>query len=138
MALLFPPLAACNHVPVDISKSSQRCGPIERAENTRLLFMASSRPMRRAGLTASARLTLPICLRFSLEGFGSLTIQSGTEKPDCMMTFATLRKRVLASDSDVQREHVRLDVRRIFVSEVGYRFPFSSSAAGTAYKALSM
>lgn len=41
-------------------------------------------------LTASGRLTRPICLRFIFDGFGSFTTHSGTGDPDCSSTFAIL------------------------------------------------
>src|ERR1700761_9290283 len=58
-----------------------------------LFLIASARPIRRAGLTPSARFTLPICRRLSLDGFGSLSIHSGTGEPDWRRTLAILRVR---------------------------------------------
>ena len=43
-----------------------------------------------AWLTASDRLTRPICLRFIFDGLGSLATHSGTGDPDCSSTFAML------------------------------------------------
>lgn len=60
-----------------------------------LFLMASFRPILRASLTVSARLTLPICLRFIFDGLGSFNIQSGTDDPDCNNTFAMLESRSL-------------------------------------------
>ena len=53
-------------------------------------LIASFRPILLALLTVPMRLTLPISLRFIFEGFGSLSIHSGTDEPDCRMTFAIL------------------------------------------------
>jgi hypothetical protein len=41
-------------------------------------------------LTASGRLTRPICFRFIFDGFGSFATHSGTGDPDCSSTFAML------------------------------------------------
>jgi len=53
-------------------------------------LIASFLPILRAGLTASARFTFPISLRFSFDGLGSFNIHSGTGEPDWSRTFATL------------------------------------------------
>ena len=53
-------------------------------------LIASFLPILRAGLTASARLTFPICLRFNFDGLGSFNIHSGTGEPDWRRTFAML------------------------------------------------
>lgn len=52
-------------------------------------------PILRAGFTNSARFTFPISIRFSLDGLGSFSIQSGTGDPDWERTFAMLLRRVL-------------------------------------------
>jgi hypothetical protein len=57
-------------------------------------LIASFLPILRAGLTASARFTFPIALRFNFDGFGSFEIHSGTGEPDCRRTFAMLFYRV--------------------------------------------
>ena len=44
-------------------------------------------------LTASGRLTRPICLRFSFDGLGSSITHFGTGDPDCSNTFAILGER---------------------------------------------
>jgi hypothetical protein len=53
-------------------------------------LIASFLPILRAGLTASARFTFPICLRFNFDGLGSFSIHSGTGEPDWRRTFAML------------------------------------------------
>jgi hypothetical protein len=53
-------------------------------------LIASFLPILRAGLTASARFTFPISLRFSFDGLGSFNTHSGTGEPDWSRTFATL------------------------------------------------
>jgi len=45
-------------------------------------LIASFLPILRAELTASARLTFPISLRFNFDGLGSFDIHSGTGEPD--------------------------------------------------------
>ena len=44
--------------------------------------MASLRPILRAVLIISKRLTLPICLRFIFDGLGNFNIHSGAVDPD--------------------------------------------------------
>ena len=56
-------------------------------------LMASLLPILRAGFTASARFTFPICLRFNFDGLGSFSIHSGTGEPDWRRTLAILVQR---------------------------------------------
>ena len=58
------------------------------------LLIASFLPILRAGLTASARFTFPISLRFNFDGLGSFSIHSGTGEPDWRRTFAMLFHRI--------------------------------------------
>lgn len=95
--------------------------------------MASLLPILRASLTVSARFTLPISRLFILDGFGSLSIHSGTDEPDCRMTFAILKNGVKTLLQGVlgTREYLHFKEWRVFISEICHRFSFAAHTAGT-------
>lgn len=91
LSLLLSSLRACYHFSKGTKCENTALNmPKENVVITYRFFMASLRPIFRAVLTISERLTLPICLRFIFDGLGSLSIQSGTEDPDCNKTLAML------------------------------------------------
>jgi len=78
LSLLLSSPTAGNHVteaPINPITTNEIMSP-------HCFLIASFLPILRAGLTASARFTFPISLRFSFDGLGSFNIHSGTGEPD--------------------------------------------------------
>lgn len=117
-----------------ISRSTGQClHSAHQRSGTHRFLIASALPTRRALLTASARLTLPIWRRFILDGLGSFTIQSGTVEPDCRMTFAMLQRGQSAVVSPPSTQHARLEERGVLIGKVCHGLAFSARATRTTY-----
>jgi hypothetical protein len=98
---------------------------------THLFLIASLLPIFRAALTVSERLTLPICLRFILDGLGSLSIHSGTEEPDCERTLAMLVQetcKLVCACTSIRKKNA-YDLRKGASSSVKYVTAFPSLPA---------
>ena len=93
--------------------------------------MASLRPTFRAQFTDSPRATLPICLRFILDGLGNFRIHSGTVDPDCNKTFAILLW--LRTQNMDLLLCSRFQIRCIFVGEERSSFAFAPSTPSSTY-----
>jgi hypothetical protein len=97
------PIRTRRRDPSIMALHSRQCRSWQRETGSaHRLFIASARPILRAGFTASPRLAFPISRRLSLDGFGRLVIHSGTADPDCSSTFA-----ILSKPPESAHQHVR-------------------------------
>jgi len=85
-------------------------------------------------LTASGRLTRPICFRFIFDGFGSFATHPGTGDPDCNSTFAMLKGGLSEGEwqQEFQRTSSRFQEWRVIIREVRNSFPLPPCAPSTS------
>ena len=100
-------------------------------EITYLFFSACARPTFSplSPTLALARCALPISFFFFFPGLGSLTIQSGTDCPDCMMTFAILCKSVSSVTLPPEEQNTTHDFKKGASSSVKYVMAIPSRPA---------
>ena len=91
--------------------------------------MASALPILPDVSTSLPRFTLPILRLFNLDGFGSLSIHSETDEPDCNNTFAILGISDVISMHSLQNPksgYPRFQGRCVFVRPVCDRYTLPS------------
>lgn len=96
-----------------------------------LFLIASFRPIFLAEFTTSARLTFPMDFLFIFEGFGNLSIHSGTVEPDCSSTLAMLKTAQVKFGLSMASCNLRFQVRCIVVCEICDGLSFAASSPST-------